>query len=122
MGEQRTSAKVMHYSLMLAAMAMVAIMILGTGPVWAEGEKPQPTTTANPEVPLKEFELLLRPLTKDDLKIEADGWIGLLKQHATRVSRNKIEGMRSEGDAKTQLDPLEKLGFGKPILVSAPSK
>jgi len=46
---------------------------------------------------------LLRPLTKDDLKIEADGWIGLLKQHATRVSRNKIEGMRSEGDAKTQL-------------------
>jgi len=103
MGEQRASAKVMHYSLTLAAMAMVAIMILGTGPAWAEGEKPQPTTTANPEVPLKEFELLLRPLTKDDLKIEADGWIGLLKQHATRVSRNKIEGMRSEGDAKTQL-------------------
>ena len=103
MGEQRASAKVMHYSLTLAAMAMVAIMILGTGPAWAEGEKPPPTTTANPEVPLKEFELLLRPLTKDDLKIEADGWIGLLKQHATRVSRNKIEGMRSEGDAKTQL-------------------
>ena len=36
------------------------------------------------------FNLLLRPLTKDDLKVEVEGWLGLLKEHATRVSRNKI--------------------------------
>ena len=82
---------------------MAAIMILASGPAWAEGEKPAPTTTANPAVPLNEFDLLLRPLTKDDLKVEVEGWLGLLKEHATRVSRNKIDAMKAEGDAKTPL-------------------
>ena len=90
---------------MLTAGAMVlsAAMIIGGVPAWAEGEKPPPATTTNPAVPLSEFELLLRPLTRDDLKVEAEGWVGLLKEHATRVSRNKIDAMRAEGDAKTQI-------------------
>jgi len=66
-------------------------------------EKPPPTTTANPTIPLNEFDLLLRPLTKDDLKVEAEGWLALLKEHAIRVSRNKIDAMKAEGDAKTNL-------------------
>jgi small conductance mechanosensitive channel len=101
--KQNTFYRVMRYALTASAMVMAAIMILAGGPAWAEGEKPAPTTTANPAVPLNEFELLLRPLTKDDLKVEAEGWLGLLKEHATRVSRNKIDAMRAEGDAKTNL-------------------
>lgn len=93
----------MRYSLTAGAVAMTAILILAGVPAWAEGEKPAPTTTANPAVPLNEFELLLRPLTKDDLKVEAEGWLGLLKEHATRVSRNQIEAMKAEGDAKTRI-------------------
>ena len=95
----------MRYSLTLGVVVMAAIMIFGNGPAWAEGEKPQPqpTTTANSEVPVKELELLLRPLTKDDLKVEANGWLGLLKEHATRVSRNKIDAMKAEGDSKAKL-------------------
>ena len=85
------------------AVAMTAMLIFAGVPAGAEGEKPPPTTTANPAVPLNEFELLLRPLTKDDLKVEAEGWVGLLKDQATRVSRNKIEAMKAEGDAKTQI-------------------
>jgi small conductance mechanosensitive channel len=85
------------------AVAMTAMLIFAGVPAGAEGEKPPPTTTANPAVPLNEFELLLRPLTKDDLKVEAEGWVGLLKDHATRVSRNKIDAMKAEGDAKTQI-------------------
>jgi len=85
------------------AMVLSAAMIIGGVPAWAEGEKPPPATTTNPAVPLNEFELLLRPLTRDDLKVEAEGWVGLLKEHATRVSRNKIDAMRAEGDAKTQI-------------------
>ena len=79
---------------------MALLMILAGGPAWAEGEKPVPTTTANPAVPLNELELLLRPLTKDDLKVEAEGWLGLLKAHTTRVSRNKIDTMKAEADAR----------------------
>jgi len=85
------------------ALAMTAMLIFAGVPAGAEGEKPPPTTTANPAVPLNEFELLLRPLTKDDLKVEAEGWVGLLKDHATRVSRNKIDALKAEGDAKTQI-------------------
>jgi len=85
------------------AVAMTAMLIFAGVPAGAEGEKPPPTTTANPAVPLNEFELLLRPLTKEDLKVEAEGWVGLLKDQATRVSRNKIDAMKAEGDAKTQI-------------------
>jgi len=88
---------------MAGAVAMTAMLIFAGVPAGAEGEKPPPTTTANPAVPLNEFELLLRPLTKDDLKVEAEGWVGLLKDQATRVSRNKIDAMKAEGDAKTQI-------------------
>ncbi|RPJ16330.1 MAG: mechanosensitive ion channel family protein [Deltaproteobacteria bacterium] len=101
--KQNTFSRVMRYSLTAGAMVMAAIMILAGAPAWAEGEKPAPTTTADPAVPLNEFDLLLRPLTKDDLKVEAEGWLGLLKEHATRVSRNKIDAMKAEGDAKTNL-------------------
>jgi small conductance mechanosensitive channel len=71
-------------------------------PAWAEGEKPQTTTTANAEVPVKELDLL-RPLTKEELKVEVDGWLGLLKEQVARVGRNKIEAMKAEEDAKTKL-------------------
>ena len=100
---QNTFCGVRRYLLTAGAVAMTAMLIFAGVPAGAEGEKPPPTTTANPAVPLNEFELLLRPLTKDDLKVEAEGWVGLLKDHATRVSRNKIDALKAEGDAKTQI-------------------
>jgi hypothetical protein len=99
--KQNTFSRVMRYSFAAAAMVMAAIVILAAGQAWAEGEKPAPTTTADPAVPLNEFDLLLRPLTKDDLKVEAEGWLGLLKEHATRVSRNKIDAMKAEGTQRS---------------------
>jgi len=36
---------------------------------------------------------MIRSLTKDDLKVEADGWVALLKEQAGRVDRNKIEAI-----------------------------
>jgi small conductance mechanosensitive channel len=100
---QNTFFRVMRYSVTAGAMALAVIMIVAGDPAWAAGEKSPPTTTADPAVPLNEFDLLLRPLTKDDLKVEAEGWLGLLKEHAIRVSRNKIDAMRAEGDAKTKI-------------------
>jgi len=100
---QNTFCRVRRYLLTAGAVAMTAMLIFAGVPAGAEGEKPPPTTTANPAVPLNEFELLLRPLTKEDLKVEAEGWVGLLKDQATRVSRNKIDAMKAEGDAKTQI-------------------
>jgi small conductance mechanosensitive channel len=103
MFQKNTASGATTYLLAISAVIITAMLAIGMAPAWAEGEKPQPTTTANAEVPVKELELLLRPLTKGDLKIEADGWTGLLKEHVTRVGRNKIETMKAEGDAKTKL-------------------
>jgi small conductance mechanosensitive channel len=77
--------------------------MLAAGPEWAAKEKPAPTTTADSNVPMKELRLMIRSLTKDDLKVEADGWVDLLKEQAGRVDRNKIEAMRAEGEAKDKL-------------------
>lgn len=63
--------------LLFAAAAMLAA---GSG--WAADEKPAPTTTADPNVPMKELRLMIRSLTKDDLKVEADGWVAVLKEQA----------------------------------------
>jgi small conductance mechanosensitive channel len=64
---------------------------------------PQAVTTATPEVPVRELDLLLRPLTRDELKVEVDAWLGLLKEQVAAVSRNKIDAAKAEGDAKTKL-------------------
>jgi len=101
--KQNSFSRRMRYLLTAGAMVLSAALVIAAAPAWAEGEKPAPTTTANPAVPLNEFDLMLRPLTKDDLKVEAEGWLGLLKDHATRVSRNKIDSMKAEADAKTNL-------------------
>ena len=103
MTKQNSFSRRMRYLLTAGAMVLSAALVIAAAPAWAEGEKPAPTTTANPAVPLNEFDLMLRPLTKDDLKVEAEGWLGLLKDHATRVSRNKIDSMKAEADAKTNL-------------------
>jgi small conductance mechanosensitive channel len=65
--------------------------------------KPLPTTTANPEIPVKELQYRLVPLTKDDLQVEAEGWLGLLKAHAAKISQVQIDAMNAEGDAKEKL-------------------
>ena len=84
--------------LLFAAAAMLAA---GSG--WAAEEKPAPATTADSNVPMKELRLMIRSLTKDDLKVEADGWVAVLKEQAGRVDRSKIEAMRADGEAKDKL-------------------
>ena len=82
---------------------LAAVVALAAGPGGAAEEQPSPTTTADPNVPLKELRLMIRSLTKDDLKVEADGWVAVLKEQAGRVDRNKIEAMRAEGEERDKL-------------------
>jgi small conductance mechanosensitive channel len=65
--------------------------------------KPEPTTTANPDISVKELQYRLVPLTKDDLQVEAESWLGLLKEHAAKISQTQIDAMNAEGDAKEKL-------------------
>ena len=83
-----------------------AIILIPVSGVLAQNDKKKqsaPVTTKNPEISVEELEHRLQPLTKDDLAVEADGWLQVLKKQVGRVSEMQIKALRAEGDAKTEL-------------------
>ncbi len=72
----------------LSTMAILALF-LGAGLVMAE-TKPQPRTTGNPEVSITELELLLKPLPKSQLVVEADAWQTLLQDKAEEIALKEV--------------------------------
>ena len=84
----------------------LAITLVPVSGLLAQDDKksqPAPVTTKNPAISIEELEYRLQPLTKDDLAVEANGWLQVLKKHVARVSEAQIKALTSEGDAKTQL-------------------
>ncbi len=55
-----------------------------------ENSTAKATTTANPEIPIDELELLLRPLTRTDLETETQAWLKLLQDKITEISEAEI--------------------------------
>ena len=50
-----------------------------------------PVTTTDPSVPLDELEDMLYPMTSDELLIEAEGWLTLLKKTTKNISKAKLD-------------------------------
>jgi len=48
-------------------------------------------TTSYPDVPIDELEVMLNPMTSDELLIEADGWLALLKETVTKISKEQLK-------------------------------
>ena len=89
---------------MLLVMCLVALSPL-TG-IAAEGEKkppPEPITTGNADIAIEELNHRLKPLTKDDLAVEADGWLQVIKKHSQELSDTQIAALTAKDDEKTQL-------------------
>jgi len=63
----------------------------------------KPITTNNPTISINELEFRLKPLTKDDLSIEADGWLKVLKQHGEKLSEVQIAALNAEDEEKSKL-------------------
>ena len=85
---------------------IVAILLVPVSGVLAQDDKksqPAPVTTNNPDISIEELEYRLQPLTKDDLAVEANGWLQVLKKQVGEVSEVQIQALASEGDAKTKL-------------------
>jgi len=83
-----------------------AITMASASTIFAEEAKkppPEPVTVSNPAISIEELEYRLEPLTKDDLAVEADGWLQILKQHLAKVSEVQIQALTTEGDEKTKL-------------------
>ncbi|NIV99342.1 hypothetical protein GWN26_09445, partial [Candidatus Saccharibacteria bacterium] len=83
-----------------------AVMLAPIMGIAADNEKkapPKPITTNNPDISIDELEYRLKPLTKDDLALEADGWLEVLKKHSEKLSRKHIEALKAEDDEKIKL-------------------
>jgi small conductance mechanosensitive channel len=87
----------------------------------AENDKkapPQPITTSNLDISIEELEYRLQPLTKDDLSVEVDGWLQVLKKHGEELSNTQIAVLKAEGDEKTKLlENVTQLEEQKTVLV-----
>ena len=61
-------------------------------PILAEesGEKLVPFTNVDQTIPLDELDIMLAPLTVEELKVEADGWLELVKVSAHKVADAKL--------------------------------
>ncbi len=94
--------KVFNGVVVVFAILFVPLFISGA---LAQDKKsqPAPVTTKNPDIPIAELAYRLQPLTKDDLAVEADGWLQVLKKHGAKVSEVQIKALTAEGDAKTEL-------------------
>jgi small conductance mechanosensitive channel len=71
-------------------------------------------TTGDPAIPLDELELRLKPLTRAQLKVEADGWLQLLQAKVREISTAEIaakykkEELAKADDVKDALATIEK--------------
>ena len=85
---------------------ILAIILIPISGLLAQDDKksqPAPVTTKNPDISIEELKYRLQPLTKDDLAVEANGWLQVLKKHVGEVSEEQIKALTAEGDAKTKL-------------------
>ena len=93
-----------HAYLTVVFLVLASLLVLSIEATAAdEAPPPVPTTTGNPEIPVKELQYLLKPLTKEDLVVEADGWQAMLKNHIEKISAKQIQAMQAEGTTKTQI-------------------
>ena len=110
-----------HYPLLLAVSLLLASAIYTLQAVAADTDSPpEPVTTGDPDIPVDELQLLLKPLTKAQLLAEADAWQGLVQAKAEEIAEAEItvkqknreidDAQRAEADAGQQTDASASAG------------
>ena len=52
--------------------------------------EPKPMTTANPMIAIDQLKIMLRPLRKDELQIEAEAWIELVRRKSLEIANAEL--------------------------------
>lgn len=82
--------------------------LLSYGGVWAQDAEivdaaVAPLTTADPEIPLENLRVMVKPLTREELQVEADAWFELLKHKARQIAVVRL-GVKQANQALTADD------------------
>ncbi len=85
-------------------------------------DPPQAVTTADPDIPADELALLLKPLTKDELLVEAEGWQGLLKEQAEEIATAEIAVKRQNREIEKSEEIQDKAQAAKEQLAEVKEK
>jgi small conductance mechanosensitive channel len=82
---------IMRLTTQILPLAICLVFFAGAVPAEnATDDRPKAVTTDDPDVPLDELELMLRPLTREELLVEAEAWRALLKAKAEQIARAEI--------------------------------
>ena len=77
-----------QYRLISMALWLLAVGLCDS-PIAGE-ENPAAVTTADPQIPVEELELILKAYTKDELMVEADGWQRPLRTKLAEIGTAEI--------------------------------
>ena len=83
--------------------------VFGMNAYSKEASPAQATTIANPDIPVAELEWRLKPLTADNLEVEANGWLGLLKKKVEQIARQNIALLEQKEDQKERAGETVKI-------------
>ncbi|MCA9256271.1 MAG: hypothetical protein KDA33_11575, partial [Phycisphaerales bacterium] len=86
-----------------AAAIVLSLSALWTSPALADDAPPPAPKTIDrslppgeaTKVPKEDLELMVKPLTRDELVIEADAWMGLLREQVDRISKEELKVKRA---------------------------
>jgi small conductance mechanosensitive channel len=77
------------------------------------------STTNNIEIPIDELQLLVKPLTQEQLQTEAQAWLLLLQNKAREISDAEIAIKRQNRQIQGQQDAVKALGDAQKALAEA---
>ena len=66
------------------------------------------TTISDPQIPVGDLELLLKPLTKSELIVEAEAWLQLLKSKVSQISAVEIQMRQKSREIDQKQEEIEK--------------
>lgn len=88
-------------TLMFYSHLILIILLSISSLVVAEDAPSKATTVDDPGISIEALQIVLNPMTKEELFVEADGWLMLLQKAAKRVSFAKLEVLNANNAIKT---------------------
>ncbi len=76
-------------------------------------------TTQEPEIPVDELKLLLKPLTQEELEVEAKAWQGLLKAKVQEISNAEIAIKRKNRETRKSQEAVDAVEKAKKLIEEA---
>ncbi|MDJ0732871.1 MAG: mechanosensitive ion channel [Nostocaceae cyanobacterium] len=102
---------------------MVCTSIVWITPVQSQESKtpskPAAITAKDSKIPVDELELMLKPLTKDELEIEAASWLFLLKSKVKEISNAEITIKRKNREIQEAQEATESVKKAQEVIKSA---